>query len=163
MSGSSLIINIPGVHRLGVDHFEVDNFAECTLHTIDLGVAQRFCGTSIVTGLKANIYKLPLRAKGPLIKRGCFRLRGDIKEYYSAWQKRFPYKKLTKLPKAFTHLHLGNLSKNKPCLKAKGGETRCLVRFCTELMQKHETCLWREGQTVGESRRRPVGHVRHHG
>ena len=53
LSGISLIINIPGVHRLGVDHFEVTNFAECTLHTIDLGVAQRFCGTSIVTGLKA--------------------------------------------------------------------------------------------------------------
>jgi hypothetical protein len=63
-------------------------------------------------------------------------MRSDIKEYYKSWQKRFPHKQLSKLSKAFSYLHLGKVK--KPCLKAKGGQTRCLVRFCTELMQKHD-------------------------
>ena len=38
--GVSLVINIPGVHNLGIEGFQIEHFAECTLHTLDLGVAQ---------------------------------------------------------------------------------------------------------------------------
>ena len=40
--GVSLLINIPGVHNLGIEGFQIEHFAECTLHTLDLGVAQYY-------------------------------------------------------------------------------------------------------------------------
>jgi len=69
--GVSLMFNIPGVHSFGIDEFQAVHFCECTLHTLDLGVAQRFCGTAMVRALKSNIYKLPFKAAGKLVKKGC--------------------------------------------------------------------------------------------
>jgi hypothetical protein len=135
VSGLSIMFNVPGVPSLGIDHFEVNHLAECTLHTVDLGIAQRFCATSIVKALTCNVYGLRQKSRLARVKRGCFKIRQDMKTYYANWQKRFPHKQLTRLSKAFSYRHLGNLK--MPCLKAKGGQTRCLVRFCTELMQKH--------------------------
>ena len=60
----------------------------------------------------------------------------DIKAYYSDEQKRNPFQKLSMLSKTFNSNHLGKLS--KPVLKAKGGQTRCLVKFCTRLMHKFD-------------------------
>ena len=59
----------------------------------------------------------------------------DIKQYYRDEGKRNPWKKLSQLSKTFSIKSLGQLK--KPCLKAKGGQTRCLVKFCTGLMQKY--------------------------
>ena len=50
--GASLMFNIPGVHSFGIDEFQVVHFCECTLHTLDLGVAQRFSATAMVRALK---------------------------------------------------------------------------------------------------------------
>lgn len=132
--GVSLLFNIPGVHTFGIDGFEIVHFAECTLHTLDLGIAQRYCATTMVKALRANIYNLVRSAR--LVQRGSLRMAKDIKQYYAAERQLDPWKKLSTLSKTFSWRHLGKVS--KPCLKAKGGQTRCLVKFCTGLMQKHD-------------------------
>jgi uncharacterized membrane protein YeaQ/YmgE (transglycosylase-associated protein family) len=134
--GVSLLWNVPGVHSLGIDDFEVRCMAECTLHTLDLGVAQRFCGTAMVRALKSNIYTLPYKSTGKLVARGALAMNKDIKAYYKSERQRHPWKKLSPLAKTFSHKCLGQV--RKPCLKAKGGQTRCLVQFCTNLMQRHD-------------------------
>jgi len=147
ISGVSLLFNIPGVHTFGIDHFEVLHIAECTLHTLDLGLAQRFCATAMVKALKCNIYKLKLKAIGPLVFRGCMHMNKDIKKFYRDEKKLNPWKKMSTLSKTFSHVHLGKL--NRPCLKAKGGQTRVLVKFCTELMNKYD--LGKQGRLLAKA------------
>ena len=132
--GVSLMTNIPGVHSFGIEHFEIQYFCECTLHTLDLGVAQRFCGTAMVRALRYNVYKLPFKAVGKLVRRGALTMGRHIKRYYKDEHAKNPWKKISTLSKTFNHKCLGKLK--QPCLKAKGGQTRCLVKFCTGLMQK---------------------------
>jgi hypothetical protein len=147
ISGVSIMFNIPGVHSFGIEHFEVVNFCECTLHTLDLGASQRFCATAMTQALLCNIFKLPYRGKTQLVKRGSPYLGKAIKKYYKREHKATPWKKLSTLSKCFTWRDLGGIK--KPCLKAKGGETRGLVKFCTELMQKHK-CK-QKGQLLARS------------
>lgn len=135
IAGVSLLFHLPGVHSLGIDSFEIKGMAECTLHTLDLGVAQRFCGTAMVRALCSNIYNLPCKSKGKLIARGALVMNKAIKAYYKYEREKFPWKRLSQLSKTFSHKCL--FQSKRPCLKAKGGQTRCLVKFCTELMQKH--------------------------
>jgi len=136
IAGVSLLFNIPGVHSFGIDHFEVRYFCECTLHTLDLGVASRFCGTAMVLALQCNIYKLPYRGPTQLVIRGVGRMGVKIKDYYDREHKKQPDKPLSRLDKSFTWKNLGSLS--EPSLKAKGGATRGLVKFCVELMQENQ-------------------------
>ena len=133
LSGVSMLFNIPGVHSLGIDHFLVRYFCECTLHTLDLGVAQRFCGTAMVLALQCNFYNLSCSGKTQLVRRGVGRMGADIKAYYKAEQKQNPDKQLSRLASTFTYKSLG-VNLDAPCLKAKGGETRGLVKFCVKLM-----------------------------
>jgi hypothetical protein len=135
--GVSTLISIPGVHSLGINGFTVLGFAECTLHTLDLGVAQRYNATAMVRALKANVYKLPYKTQTALVQRGSLAMGKDIKTYYTAEHKLNPWKKLSVLPKTFSYRQLGKVA--QPCLKAKGGQTRGLVKFATQLMQKHDT------------------------
>jgi hypothetical protein len=93
ISGASLMFNIPGVHSFGIDWFEVQHFCECTLHTLDLGVAQRFCGTAMVQALQCNIYKLPYKGKRQLVRRGTPHMGKAIKKYYKNEHDRTPWKK----------------------------------------------------------------------
>ena len=144
--GVSIMWNIAGVHSLGIDHFEVISFCECTLHTLDLGLAQRFCGESMVTALKSNIYDFPIyRSKVKLVQKGALRMGRHINDYYKEETKLNPWKKLSRLSKTFSHRSLGNLK--KPCLKAKGGQTRGLVKFCTNLMQ-HDSIACKKGKLL---------------
>jgi hypothetical protein len=136
LSGVSLMWNVPGVHSLGIDWFEVQYFCECTLHTLDLGVSQRFCGTAIVRALRSNVYNLPYKGARQRIRRGCMRMSKDITKYYKDERAKNPWKQLSTLSKQFSMLDLGDL--NRPCLRAKGGETRGLVKFCTGLMKKFD-------------------------
>jgi len=134
INGVSVICNIPGVHSQGIDGFDIAYFAECTLHTLDLGIAQRFCGTAMVKALMANIYKLPYKTQAAKIQKGSLEMAKHIKQYYKDEHKLDPWKALSALPKTFSHRQLGKVA--QPCLKAKGGQTRGLVKFCTQLMQK---------------------------
>ncbi len=147
--GVSLLINTPGVHSLGIDGFQIGHFCECTLHTLDLGVAQRFCGTAIVKALKCNIYKLPLRSAKKLVQMGSHKIAKDIKQYYKDEHKANPWKKLSQLSRTFYWKHLGPIK--YPCLKAKGGQTRCLVKFCTGLMQKYGHDCGTSGQYLAKA------------
>jgi len=88
----------------------------------------------MIHALLCNIYNLPYRGKSQLIKRGTPYLRQDIKTYYKTEHKKTAWKRISTLSKTFTWRDLGG--RTKPSLRAKGGETRCLVKFCTELMQK---------------------------
>jgi hypothetical protein len=122
------------VHSFGVDGFTIEDFPDCTLHTLDMGVAGRFVGTAMHHALRSNIYRLTGLGK---MQRGVLKMRGDISAYYRREHKANPKKKLTKMKAKFTMQSLvSKKTKNKPFLKAKGGETRCLVKFATELMQK---------------------------
>ena len=62
------------------------------MHTVDLGIAQRFCATAMVKALKSNIYKLPYKTAGKLVRKGCLMMARDIKAYYTADHARIPYK-----------------------------------------------------------------------
>ena len=130
----SIIFNIPGVHSLGINGFLCSFFCECTLHTLDLGVAQRFCATAMVCALKANMYGLPFKAKRKLVIRGSLTLAKDIKQYYKDERAKNRWNRLSTLSKTFSWRDLGKFS--KPCLRAKDGQTRGLVKFCTELVKK---------------------------
>ena len=90
--GVSLVCNILGVHSLGIDHFMIEHFADCTLHTLDLGVTQRYNATAIVQALVSNIYKLNHRGKKQLVMRGSQRMARDIKAFYQAGHLANPYK-----------------------------------------------------------------------
>ena len=59
-----------------------------------------------------------------------------LTEFYKAQQAANKWKKVSTLRKKFGMATLGPL--RRPCLKAKGGETRCLVRFATNLMEDYD-------------------------
>ena len=46
LAGPSLMYHIPGMHSYGVDHFTIERFVDCTLHTVDLGVAAKWHGSA---------------------------------------------------------------------------------------------------------------------
>ena len=50
--------NVPGVHQLGIQHFQLENFVDGALHTIDCGVAQRYCGHALRCALRNNVFGL---------------------------------------------------------------------------------------------------------
>ena len=59
-----------------------------------------------------------------------------ISQYYKRERTANRWKPLSMLRKKFNLNVLG--PSKRPCLKAKGGETRCLVKFATQLMENHD-------------------------
>ena len=110
IAGVSLLMNIPGVHNLGIDGFEVGHFADCTLHTLDLGVSQRFCATVMVHALTSNVYQLPLPQNAARFQKGSQRMAADIKEFtkLSTWQTHGSL-----CPNYRKHFHGGNLGQSR--------------------------------------------------
>ena len=90
-----------------------------------------------MSALLSNIYKLPDKTQSMLVKKGSQRIAKYLKAYYNAEHQANPWKQLFKPPKTFNEKMLGSV--RKPCLKAKRGQTRCLVKFCAQLMHKHKS------------------------
>ena len=146
----------PGIHTVhahGIPGFTIERFCDCTLHTLDMGVSSHFCGEAIVTALRANIYHIQGKHK---MQKGVIKMRGGISAYYSREHRRRPTRKLSKMKSKFTLKMLGPKNLRDPCLKAKGGETRCLVKFCTELMDRPE--CGERGRILGEAGRQLMQH-----
>jgi hypothetical protein len=119
---------------MGIPGFTVSSFCDCTLHTLDMGVSARFCGTAMMLAIKSNIYGINGIGRA---QRGVLKMRADIHDYYRREHKANPAKKLSRMKSKFTlKLLVSKKTKHRPCLKAKGGETRCLVKFATELMER---------------------------
>ena len=58
-TGMPLMWDVPGVHGCGIRHFRLEFFVDCALHTIDLGVAQRLDGESMLCLLRNNVFDVP--------------------------------------------------------------------------------------------------------
>ena len=136
-----LVFNIPGVHNLGIDGLSLESFVDCSLHTIDLGLAQRFVATSFRDMLCANIFSLPVATRLEKLYAGMDGLKRRCKLYYKNHD-RTHRKKITRM-KQWDVSKLGPL--DFPCLKAKGAETKELVPFTTALLAEIQGQLGLKG------------------
>ena len=134
LSGFSLLWNTPGVFSYGVPGFQIEYFCDCTLHTLDLGVSPRYVATCIYKALQLNIFGFPAGlSQKTKLRKGVLQVRKRLKDYYNQERHANPWKQQSKLRKPLSIKMLGN--PKAPCLQAKGGETRNLVKFATKLME----------------------------
>jgi hypothetical protein len=145
IAGVSLMWNIVDAHQLGIDYFEIVFFVDCTLHTVDLGVAPRYCGHAIRCALRNNIFNLPHPTLHERLQVGALHIRKALKKHYTKSFKADPLQgRRVSRVQAFSLNKLGKLS--TPCVKAKGAQGKALVWFCRDLMQKHIAICGKEGQ-----------------
>ena len=135
--GSSILWNIVAVHMLGIDHFRIEFIVDCVLHTIDLGVAQRYIGHSLRCLLRNNIYGLTHASLLDRLTIGALRLRASMKLYYKtedARRRLIGQSHCTRI-KCFTLKKLGDLE--TPALHAKGAQSRDMVGFVVFLFNNN--------------------------
>ena len=101
-----------------------------TLHTMALGVEQRYSGTVLTTILEHNAFGFEGGTKENRHKLGIKELRRRIRTYYSTMARDNPHYDISRIDK-LTLSMLGDLI--MPCLKAKGGESSDLTCFATQL------------------------------
>jgi hypothetical protein len=142
--GVPLIFHVPGVHSVGIDHLDITYFADCVLHTIDLGLSQRFVALSFRDLLQRNVFGLQQTTLLGRLYCGMDRLRALAKQFYRE-HNRTNSKKITRM-KSWTLGKLGHL--DKPCLKAKGAETKALVKFTNGLLREHVEKLGPKGNLL---------------
>ena len=106
ISGVSILWNIPGVHEFGILGCEISYLCDCTLHTIDLGVAQHFVAIACVVALNANIYNVS-GPRGHRLRLGALRMSAAINQYYKRERKANRWKPLSMLRKKFNINVLG--------------------------------------------------------
>lgn len=82
IAGMSLMWDVPGVHSYGIKYFTLERFVDCTLHTIDLGVIQRWIGESLMMLLRLDIFDLGLPTVQDTLQEGSVRLRQRLKAWY---------------------------------------------------------------------------------
>ena len=140
------MFNIPGVHDLGIDDFEITMMVDCTLHTLDLGVAERYNGEAVKHMLTRNIYNMPQSSLKERMIAGMLRIKRDLKLFYKAEdKKRADGNKCNRIKK----LHLGTLgSLDTPCLKAKGAQSRAFVKFAVDTLKAHAEALDTTGKLL---------------
>ena len=135
--GIPVMWDVEGVHEFGIKHFRIDFFVDCILHTVDLGLAQRTVGPSLMCLLENDIYRLKEPTEQGTLERGALHMRKDFKKHYREYHVR-GHKKLSRI-QAFTLQKLGD--PKKPCLKAKGAQSRAAVWFARDMLAKHaERC-----------------------
>ena len=89
-----------------------------TLHTMDLGLLQRYVGKTFWAVLSVNFHKSKLTNKEDRCTVGVVRLRVDLRKYYKAERCVQRGSKISKIKK----LTLNSIGpENNPCLKSKGG------------------------------------------
>ena len=141
--------NIAGVHQFGINHFTLDMFVDCTLRTIDLGLAQRYCGHAIRCALRNNIFCLPHNTLLERMTIGSLHIRKCLRGHYKARGRAHPFQRRVSRVQAFSLKKLGKL--DKPCLKAKGAQSRALVLFCRDLLLKHRNKCGIEGEFLADA------------
>jgi len=123
------------VHSHGILHFGLHRQVDDTLHTMALGVEQRYTATVIDTALKSNVFEEPDANKEEMYNLGIIHMRKRIRDYHTKMTRANPQYKLSRIDKLTVGM-LGDLEKHKPCLKAKGGETSDLTCFCVDLAKE---------------------------
>ena len=124
------MFNVAGVHNMGIDHFTIECFVDCMLHTVDLGVLLKFHGKVLVEVLRRDCFATGGATILSKVEMGLTVIKSRLKSYYKEQRHAYPTKPLSTIKK----ISLGMLGKFKnPNLKVKGGESRDLLPFTTAL------------------------------
>ena len=83
IAGVPWIINIPGLHSYGIKGFRIEYFVDCTLHTLDLGLLQRWIGASFGTCLSRDVFHTEKTSKAERVEAGILALRAKLKALQS--------------------------------------------------------------------------------
>ena len=133
LGGMPLMFNIEGICDCGVDGFELQHFVDCVLHTMDLGISQRMVASGFLALIRANVYNSNGRSLLAKMNSGMVLLKRDARTYY----KNFDAHSLTKATR-MKNWGLSKLGKlDTPCLKAKGAQTKHLVKFVVSMLEQH--------------------------
>ena len=132
---STLLWDIPGISRYkGIQFFRKEMQLDDTLHTLSLGVEQRYIGFTLAHALRSNFYS-NARSSRKRVARGIVKMRTAIKLYYDQEKSLDPLHQTTHIKK-FTEKTFRSFG--KPCvfLKAQGGETSGLVKFAVQVAKQ---------------------------
>ena len=133
IAGVGLIFNIPGVHNYGIDHFQLPYLVDDPLHTLSLGVSQRFVGLCFREVLLSNCFRVVANTKEQKLERGIFQLRKRLRRHYRVKRVTQPQHKLSRI----RHLSVSMLGPADTSeLKAKGGQTNDVISLATSLMHE---------------------------
>ena len=88
IAGVSLMYDLPDVHSFGVDHFTIERFVDCTLHTLDLGVTGKWHGQCLWLLLRNDVYNTEFPTKVARVRAGILQMRKEMLSYYKAILKR---------------------------------------------------------------------------
>ena len=124
------------VHDLGIDGFTIAMFLDCVLHTVDMGVASRYIGTCFIHGLRSNTFQLTNSTMAARLEQCMIHLRRGLTAYYKTCDKRLGVTKCSRIQQ-LTLKKLGKL--DKPCLKAKGMQTRNAIGYAVQFMEVAST------------------------
>ena len=78
-SGCPLVFNIPGIHKYGIEHFELRYFRDCVLHTLDLGIIPRWLGHSLSMVILENCYGCTDSTEKARLNASCDIMRAQMK------------------------------------------------------------------------------------
>ena len=115
------MFNIDGLWAFGVDHFRIEFFVDCILHTIDLGVLQKFSGAVVRLVVDANAFCVEGPTKADRTVSGLRVLRRRLKVRYRVSRAADPHKQISRVKKVTVKM-LGK--PHNPVLKLKGGESK---------------------------------------
>jgi hypothetical protein len=104
------------------------------LHTMALGVDQRYVGHVLWKALLANVYNVSQTSKAEMAQAGVLKMRAELSEYYKRLHRLHPGRLLSKVDKITVKM-LGK--KSSPCLAAKGGESSDLVEYAVQICDRH--------------------------
>ena len=118
------------------DVLEMENIALDTLHIVDLGVAQYCASWVLVMLLLADVYNTGATTQPNLLSAGVRALRRVLKGH-GGWYSR-QRKKWTRINKLTVRMVLGkNGTVYRPCLRAKGAESRGMMFFARDQLRQH--------------------------
>ena len=133
IQGVSLLWHVPGVHEFGIDHFSCERMMDCGLHTMALGIEQKFVGKCMMTALQDDCFETGKASMPERLEEGMAKLRFKLRRFYRAQAKSHPGRSQTRI-RHLTIKMLGNAA--NPTLKAKGAETRHCIGFAVQLMSE---------------------------
>ena len=121
------------MHNNGIRHCTKEVFVDDTLHTLDLGLVQRYIGTSLMKILKTDPYETGVGLVEDVLQDNVICLRRGLKPFYKVQRKACAGRKITTIKKLSVEM-LGD--PHTPSLKAHGAESRELLPFVIRLLMR---------------------------
>ena len=112
------------------DLFTIEMICLDILHILDLGVCQYAVGLAFVLLLLGDVYDLHENTQDVLLRRGAQAMTARLMQWYS------DRPTLTRVTRLTSGMILGSGGVGRPCLRAKGAESRALARFAFHEMQE---------------------------